>query len=93
MAKLAASGGVNMPTAPTAAAPAEVRYTHNYHIDNLLYRILKINTYSLPLQEIPAIATACFMLSNMFDPSKENEAGWADDVRVSAIYSIFYCSL
>ncbi|KAF8370826.1 rbm-39 [Pristionchus pacificus] len=58
MAKLAASGGVNMPTAPTAAAPAE---------------------------EIPAIATACFMLSNMFDPSKENEAGWADDVREDVI--------
>lgn len=58
MAKLAASGGVSMPTAPTAAAPAD---------------------------EIPAIATACFMLSNMFDPSKENEAGWAEDVREDVI--------
>ena len=34
-----------------------------------------------PPVDIPAIATQCFMLSNMFDPARENEPGWADDVR------------
>lgn len=30
---------------------------------------------------IPSIATQCFMLSNMFDPNKECEKGWDDDIR------------
>lgn len=30
---------------------------------------------------IPSIATQCFMLSNMFDPNKESEKGWDDDIR------------
>lgn len=30
---------------------------------------------------IPAIATQCFMLSNMFDPACETEEGWEEDVK------------
>ena len=35
----------------------------------------------VPESNIPAIATQCFMLSNMFDPTQENEPGWDLDVR------------
>ena len=29
---------------------------------------------------MPAVS-ACFMLSNMFDPTTENDAGWENDIR------------
>ncbi|VDO18366.1 unnamed protein product [Brugia timori] len=34
---------------------------------------------------IPPIATQCFMLSNMFDPSQETGETWADEVRDDVI--------
>ncbi|KAL3981704.1 splicing factor CC1-like family protein [Acanthocheilonema viteae] len=34
---------------------------------------------------IPPIATQCFMLSNMFDPSQETGENWADEVRDDVI--------
>ncbi|PAV80654.1 hypothetical protein WR25_22874 [Diploscapter pachys] len=40
---------------------------------------------SVPESNIPAIATQCFMLSNMFDPTQENESGWDLDVRDDVI--------
>ncbi|XP_076043494.1 RNA-binding protein 39-like protein Caper isoform X2 [Oratosquilla oratoria] len=33
----------------------------------------------------PAIATQCFLLSNMFDPSVESNANWADEIRDDVI--------
>ncbi|VDN53787.1 unnamed protein product, partial [Dracunculus medinensis] len=36
-------------------------------------------------QNIPSIATQCFMLSNMFDPSQETGENWADEVRDDVI--------
>lgn len=35
--------------------------------------------------DIPTIATQCFMLSNMFDPTAESEEGWDFDVRDDVI--------
>ncbi|CAI4224382.1 unnamed protein product [Auanema sp. JU1783] len=34
---------------------------------------------------IPSIATQCFMLSNMFDPVKETEPSWEEDVKQDVI--------
>jgi len=34
---------------------------------------------------VPAIATQCFVLSNMFDPSTESDEGWDQDVRDDVI--------
>ena len=34
----------------------------------------------MPQVDVPAIS-ACFMLSNMFDPSTEMETGWDSDIR------------
>jgi len=36
-------------------------------------------------QQAPPIATQCFMLSNMFDPSDETAPGWDQDVRDDVI--------
>lgn len=36
-------------------------------------------------EQIPSIATQCFMLSNMFDPTAETEPGWELDIRDSII--------
>jgi len=33
----------------------------------------------------PPIATQCFMLTNMFDPSKESESGWDQEIRDDVI--------
>ena len=35
---------------------------------------------SVPQVDVPAIS-ACFMLSNMFDPSTEMETGWDSDIK------------
>lgn len=35
--------------------------------------------------QIPSIATQCFLLSNMFDPSKETEPNWDHDIREDVI--------
>ncbi|CCD74061.1 RRM domain-containing protein [Caenorhabditis elegans] len=35
--------------------------------------------------QIPSIATQCFLLSNMFDPSKETEPAWDHDIREDVI--------
>ena len=35
---------------------------------------------SVPQVDVPAIS-ACFMLSNMFDPSNESEQNWDMDIR------------
>uniref|UniRef100_A0A8R1I2I2 RRM domain-containing protein n=2 Tax=Caenorhabditis japonica TaxID=281687 RepID=A0A8R1I2I2_CAEJA len=35
--------------------------------------------------QIPSIATQCFLLSNMFDPSKETEPAWDVDIREDVI--------
>ncbi|EGT33870.1 hypothetical protein CAEBREN_20987 [Caenorhabditis brenneri] len=35
--------------------------------------------------QIPSIATQCFLLSNMFDPSKETEPNWDVDIREDVI--------
>lgn len=35
--------------------------------------------------QIPSIATQCFLLSNMFDPSKETELSWDVDIREDVI--------
>lgn len=37
-----------------------------------------LNIPSAP--NVPAVS-ACFMLSNMFDPSTETETGWENDIR------------
>uniref|UniRef100_A0A914XAI5 RRM domain-containing protein n=1 Tax=Plectus sambesii TaxID=2011161 RepID=A0A914XAI5_9BILA len=36
-------------------------------------------------RSLPAIATQCFMLSNMFDPSQENDENWDQDIRDDVI--------
>lgn len=39
-----------------------------------------------PLQpSTPAIATQCFLLSNMFDPSSEQASNWANEIRDDVI--------
>ena len=35
---------------------------------------------SVPQVDVPAIS-ACFMLSNMFDPTTESEPGWDSDIK------------
>ncbi|CAI2350211.1 unnamed protein product [Caenorhabditis sp. 36 PRJEB53466] len=35
--------------------------------------------------QIPSIATQCFLLSNMFDPTKETEPNWDHDIREDVI--------
>ncbi|KAI1709013.1 RNA recognition motif domain-containing protein [Ditylenchus destructor] len=40
---------------------------------------------------IPAIATQCFMLSNMFDPTEESQEGWEQDVRDDVIEECESC--
>lgn len=40
---------------------------------------------STEIDGIPSIATQCFMLSNMFDPSTETDEGWELDVRDDVI--------
>ena len=34
----------------------------------------------MPQVDVPAIS-ACFMLSNMFDPTNETEMGWESDIK------------
>lgn len=36
-------------------------------------------------QQIPSIATQCFLLSNMFDPLKETEPNWDHDIKEDVI--------
>jgi len=48
-----------------------------------------VNALNAPAQAIvtqtPAIATQCFLLSNMFDPSIEQASNWSDEIRDDVI--------
>ena len=51
-----------------------------------------VNALHMPVQPMqpatPAIATQCFLLSNMFDPSAEQAPNWTDEIRDDVIQVI-----
>jgi len=84
MAKLAEGTGIELPTAAAAALKMPqpsgglaglVPAANGPHIINSNMALSSTVSTSQP------IATQCFMLTNMFDPSTESEPHWADEIR------------
>lgn len=86
MAKLAEGTGMQLPTAAnqalsTAAAHASVPASamNNHSSSSAVHQQQHLAATN------PPIATQCFMLSNMFDPATETQAGWDTEVRDDVI--------
>lgn len=53
----------------------------SYYADSALMLGLVVPTIPALAQAPTPVPSACFMLTNMFNPSKEDKAGWEIDIR------------
>ena len=66
-------GGVGMTPQSRAALMARLAEGHNTGLT--VPQLPQVNVPNIP------VISSCFMLSNMFDPSTENESGWDKDIQ------------
>jgi len=87
MAKLAEGTGMKLPDAANAALQSSVLPGTNTVA--AAAAAAQHATQQRQQQQLattnPPIATQCFMLTNMFDPSKESESGWDQEIRDDVI--------
>jgi len=87
MAKLAEGTGMKLPDAANAALTASVMPGTNTVA--AAAAAAQHAAQQRQQQQLattnPPIATQCFMLTNMFDPSKESESGWDQEIRDDVI--------
>ena len=87
MAKLAEGTGMKLPNAASAALTTVVPGAQN----SVAAAAAAAQHFSQQRQQQqlattnPPIATQCFMLTNMFDPAKETEPGWDQEIRDDVI--------
>merc|ERR1711976_912911 len=87
MAKLAEGTGMKLPNAASAALTTVVPGAQN----SVAAVTAAAQHFSQQRQQQqlattnPPIATQCFMLTNMFDPAKETEPGWDQEIRDDVI--------
>merc|ERR1719510_1735274 len=84
MAKLAEGTGMKLPDAANAALQSSVLPG-----TNTVAAAAAAAQHATQQRQLattnPPIATQCFMLTNMFDPSKESESGWDQEIRDDVI--------
>uniref|UniRef100_A0A915E670 RRM domain-containing protein n=1 Tax=Ditylenchus dipsaci TaxID=166011 RepID=A0A915E670_9BILA len=85
MQKLAHGTGMELPSHQIQAPPV------HYQGKEETLVVAAAAAPAMTTEGIPAIATQCFMLSNMFDPASESEPGWELDVRDDVIEECQSC--
>jgi len=73
-------GGIEMNAASRAALMQKLAATHAVGMQVPSAPLVPAVLQTPLLQNLPA-PSSCVMISNMFDPNKENEPGWDDDIK------------
>merc|ERR1712111_6910 len=86
MAKLAQGTGMKLPNAASAALTTVVPGANTVAAAAAAAQHFSQQRQQQQLATTnPPIATQCFMLTNMFDPAKETEPGWDQEIRDDVI--------
>ena len=86
MAKLAEGTGMKLPNAASAALTTVVPGANTVAAAAAAAQHFSQQRQQQQLATTnPPIATQCFMLTNMFDPAKETEPGWDQEIRDDVI--------
>merc|ERR1719351_700256 len=86
MAKLAEGTGMKLPNAASAALTTGVPGANTVAAAAAAAQHFSQQRQQQQLATTnPPIATQCFMLTNMFDPAKETEPGWDQEIRDDVI--------